>query len=45
MSLPLTALLDAARRGDAAAAQAAWPLVYPELKRIARSQGHAPHRH
>ncbi|MFG6429339.1 ECF-type sigma factor [Roseateles sp. LYH14W] len=42
MSLPLTELLDAARRGDAAAAQAAWPLVYPELRRIARARLRGP---
>lgn len=38
MTRSLTALLDAARQGDAAAAQAAWPLVYPELHRIARAR-------
>lgn len=38
----LTALLDAARQGDDAAAQAAWPLVYPELRRIARARLRGP---
>ncbi len=34
----LTTLLQAARDGDAAAAAAAWPLIYPELQRIARAR-------
>jgi RNA polymerase sigma factor (TIGR02999 family) len=38
----LTALLQAARNGDAAAAEAAWPLVYPELRRIARARLRGP---
>lgn len=38
----LTALLDAARRGDAAAAEAVWPLVYPELRRIAHARLRGP---
>jgi len=42
MSASLTELLDAARNGDAAAAQAAWPLVYPELRRIARARLRGP---
>lgn len=42
MSQSLTELLDAARNGDAAAAQAAWPLVYPELRRIARARLRGP---
>ncbi|MGQ3093854.1 MAG: ECF-type sigma factor [Roseateles sp.] len=42
MTQSLTQLLDAARAGDAAAAQAAWPLVYPELRRIARARLRGP---
>lgn len=42
MNPSLTQLLDAARNGDAAAAQAAWPLVYPELRRIARARLRGP---
>lgn len=38
----LTALLQAARAGDAAAAEAAWPLVYPELRRIAHARLRGP---
>lgn len=38
----LTALLQAARNGDAAAAEAVWPLVYPELRRIARARLRGP---
>lgn len=38
----LTELLDAARNGDAAAAEAAWPIVYPELRRIARARLRGP---
>lgn len=40
--IELTALLQAARDGDAAAAEAAWPLVYPELRRIARARLRGP---
>ena len=42
MSASLTALLEAARRGDVDAAQAAWPVVYPELRRIARARLRGP---
>ena len=38
----LTALLQAARDGDAAAAEAAWPVIYPELRRIARARLRGP---
>ncbi len=38
----LTALLQAARDGDAAATEAAWPLIYPELRRIARARLRGP---
>jgi RNA polymerase sigma factor (TIGR02999 family) len=34
----LTALLQAARTGDPSAAEAVWPLIYPELRRIARAR-------
>ncbi|MFG6416689.1 ECF-type sigma factor [Roseateles sp. DC23W] len=45
MSTPtdgLTALLQAARDGDPAATAAAWPLIYPELRRIARARLRGP---
>jgi len=45
MSAPadgLTALLQAARDGDPAATEAAWPLIYPELRRIARARLRGP---
>lgn len=35
---PITELLTAASRGDAAAAERLWALVYDELKRMARGQ-------
>lgn len=40
MSAPadLTAQLQAAHAGDAAAAEAVWPLIYPELRRIAHAR-------
>lgn len=40
MSAPadLTALLQAAHAGDAAAAEAVWPVIYPELRRIAHAR-------
>lgn len=38
----LTALLQAARDGDPAAVQAAWPLIYSELRRIARARLRGP---
>ncbi|MFG6461899.1 ECF-type sigma factor [Roseateles sp. DXS20W] len=38
----LTALLQAARDGDATAAEAVWPLIYPELRRIARARLRGP---
>ncbi|MFG6465628.1 ECF-type sigma factor [Roseateles sp. BYS87W] len=38
----LTALLQAAREGDAAAAEAVWPHVYPELRRIAHARLRGP---
>ena len=38
----LTALLQAARDGDAAAAEAVWPQIYPELRRIARARLRGP---
>ena len=38
----LTALLQAARDGDAAAAQAIWPVIYPELRRIAHARLRGP---
>lgn len=38
----LTALLQAARDGDGAAAEAVWPVIYPELRRIARARLRGP---
>lgn len=45
MTADLTTLLQAARDGDARAAEAAWPLVYPELRRIARARLRGPAAH
>lgn len=45
MSAPppgLTALLQAARDGDTAAGEAVWPLIYPELRRIAHARLRGP---
>lgn len=41
----LTLLLQAARDGDASAAEAVWPLIYPELQRIARARLRGPAAH